>query len=52
MGPTARDALKVVSREKREDGRFRIIYQGDFRDGSFADVVAEWLQRHGQRTRA
>jgi len=51
-GKTDRGALKIVSREKLEDGRFRIIYRGDFRDDSFADVVAGWLEKHGQRTRA
>ena len=44
--------MKIVIREKLDDGRFRIIYRGDFRDDSFADVVADWLKRHGQRTRA
>jgi hypothetical protein len=50
-GKTDRSALKVVSREKLEDGRFRIIYRADFRTDSFADVVADWLKRHGQRRR-
>jgi hypothetical protein len=50
-GKTDRGALKVVSRETLEDGRFRIIYRGDFRDDSFADVVAGWLKRHGERRR-
>jgi len=50
-GKTDRGALKVVSREKLEDGRFRIIYRGDFRDDSFADVVADWLKKHGERRR-
>jgi hypothetical protein len=42
----------VISRETLDDGRFRIIYRGDFRDDSFADVVADWLRRHGERRRA
>jgi hypothetical protein len=50
-GKTDRGALKVVSRETLDDGRFRIIYRGDFRDDSFADVVAEWLKKHGERRR-
>jgi hypothetical protein len=50
-GKTDRGALKMVSREKLEDGRFRIIYRGDFRDDSFADVVADWLKKHGERRR-
>jgi hypothetical protein len=50
-GKTDRGALKVVSRETLDDGRFRIIYRGDFRDDSFADVVADWLKKHGERRR-
>ncbi|MGA2076715.1 MAG: hypothetical protein ABSH52_24775, partial [Terriglobia bacterium] len=40
-----------VSRETLDDGRFRIIYRGDFRDDSFADVIADWLKKHGERRR-
>jgi hypothetical protein len=50
-GKTDRGALKVTSREQLDDGRFRIIYRGDFRDDSFADVVADWLKKHGERRR-
>ena len=50
-GKTDRSALKVVSRETLADGRFRIIYRGEFRDDSFADVVADWLKKHGDRRR-
>ena len=50
-GKTDRGALKVVSRETLDDGRFRIIYRGDFRDDSFADVVSDWLKKHGERRR-
>jgi hypothetical protein len=51
-GKTDRGALKVVSRETLDDGRFRIIYRGDFRDDSFADVVVDWLKKHGEQRRA
>jgi hypothetical protein len=50
-GKTDRGALKVVSRETLDDGRFRIIYRGDFRADSFADVVSDWLKKHGERRR-
>jgi hypothetical protein len=50
-GKTDRGALKVVSRERLDDGRFRIVYRGDFRDDTFADVVSDWLKRHGERRR-
>ena len=36
-GKTDRGALKVTSREKLDDGRFRIVYRAEFRDDSFAD---------------
>jgi hypothetical protein len=51
-GKTGRGALKVVSRETLDDGRFRIIYRGDFREDCFADVVSDWLEKHGERRRA
>jgi hypothetical protein len=51
-GKTDRGALKVISRETLDDRRFRIIYRGDFRDDSFADVVTDWLKKHGERRRA
>src|SRR5438552_11602578 len=51
-GKTDRGALKVISRERLDDGRFRIIYRANFRDDSFADVVTEWLKKHGERRRS
>jgi cytidylate kinase len=51
-GRTDRSALKVVSRDKLDDGRFRIVYRADFRDDSFTDVAVEWLKKHGERRRA
>jgi len=51
-GKTDRGALRLVSREKLEDGRFRIVYRGDFRDDSFSDVATGWLKKHGERKRA
>ena len=51
-GKTDRGVLKVVSRETLDDGRFRIIYGGDFRNDSFAHVVSGRLKKHGERTRA
>jgi Phage GNAT-like domain/Phage DNA Adenine Methylase-like domain 1 len=50
-GKTDRGTLKLVSREKLDDGRFRIVYRSDFREDSFADVVGIWLKRHGERKR-
>jgi len=50
-GKTDRGVLKVVSRERLEDRRFRIVYRADFRDDTFADVVSDWLKRHGERRR-
>jgi Phage DNA Adenine Methylase-like domain 1/Phage GNAT-like domain len=50
-GKTDRGALKLVSREKLDDGRFRIVYRSDFRDDSFSDVVAAWVKKHGEKKR-
>jgi hypothetical protein len=50
-GKTDRGALKVISREKLDDGRFRIVYRTDFRNDTFSEVVANWLKTHGQRRR-
>lgn len=50
-GKTDRGALKVISRETLDGGRFHIIYRADFRDDSFADVVTDWLTKHGERRR-
>src|ERR1019366_10235240 len=50
-GKTDRGALKMVAREKLDDGRFRIVYRADFRNDSFADVVDDWLKKHGERRR-
>ena len=41
----------MISREKLEDGRFRIVYRADFRGDSFAEVLADWLEKHGERKR-
>jgi hypothetical protein len=50
-GKTDRGALKVVSRETLDDGRFRIVYRADFRNDTFSEVVTNWLKTHGQRRR-
>jgi hypothetical protein len=50
-GKTDRGALKLVSRDKLDDGRFRIVYRQDFRDDSFSDVVDAWLKKHGEHRR-
>jgi hypothetical protein len=50
-GKTDRGALKVNSREKLDDGRFRIVYRADFRNDAFSEVVANWLKTHGHRRR-
>ncbi len=50
-GKTDRGALKMVSREPLNDGRFRIIYRGDFRDDNFSGVASDWLKKHGSRRR-
>jgi hypothetical protein len=46
------ERLARISREILDDGRFPIIYRGDFREDSFADAVADWLKKHGDPRRA
>lgn len=50
-GKTDRSALKLVHREKLPDGRFRLIYQSDFTDKTFSQVIEDWLKKHGEKTR-
>jgi hypothetical protein len=48
-GKTDRSALKLQSREKLPDNRYRLVYRAEFRQDSFAEVVADWLKKHGKR---
>lgn len=50
-GKSGWEALKLVSREKLDNGRFRIAYGSDFRVDGFSDGVAAWLRKHGEKKR-
>lgn len=46
-GKTDRNVMKRVSCEPLEDGRFKLIYRGDFRNDTWADVMKAWHERWG-----
>lgn len=50
-GKTDRGVMDLVHREILDTGQFRIIYQGEFRDESFDDVLNEWLNKYGHISR-
>ena len=45
---TDRGILKLRERTKMPDGRFKLVYAAPFPDRSFADRVAEWLNKDGK----
>jgi len=51
-GKTDCGVLKVVHREKLEGGdSWRLIYQTDFREESWPECIARWLEKHGEKRR-
>lgn len=42
---THRGSLKLLVREKRTDGRFKLVYGGAFKAWGFSQVIANWLAR-------
>jgi len=50
-GKTDRSVMKVVAREPLKAGGFRLVYRADFRDDTWADCVAMWLKRWGEKKR-
>jgi hypothetical protein len=48
---TDRSALRRVSYEKQPDGRFKIVYVGDFRPDTFSAVLKGWLKKFGDKQR-
>lgn len=50
-GKTDRGVMKLTFREKLKNGNYRVIYQGDFRDDDFKEVLVTWLKRYGKRRR-
>ncbi|GAA3172137.1 hypothetical protein [Nonomuraea salmonea] len=41
-GKTDRGVLKLVKREPRPGGGFQLLYQGPFRDDTWAEVMRQW----------
>lgn len=50
-GKTDRGVMNLVHREKLDTGQFRVIYQGEFRNKKFSDVLNEWLNKYGHISR-
>lgn len=50
-GKTDRSVMKLTFREQLQDGTFRVIYQGDFREDSYKDCIKAWLKRWGDKSR-
>lgn len=42
-----RGILKLLRREERPDGRFHLVYQTEWRPGTFADQVTAWYNKYG-----
>jgi hypothetical protein len=47
-----RGILKLISREKRPDGRFHLVYQASWRPGGFQDQLKLWLTKYGSQAKA
>ena len=47
-GKTDRSVMKLTFREQQKDGTFRVIYQGDFRNDTYADCIKLWLNKWGK----
>lgn len=50
-GKTDRSVMRIALREKRPDGRFRIVYRADFRPDDWSACVVNWLKRWGEKKR-
>lgn len=50
-GKTDRSVLKLVSREQQPNGQFLLVYRGDFREDTWADVLKLWIDRWGHKQR-
>lgn len=46
-GKTDRSVMKLTFREQLKDGTYRVIYQGKFRNDTYADCIKRWLKRWG-----
>lgn len=50
-GKTDRGVMKLVRRVPLPNGGFQLLYQGDFRDDTYADVLKNWLEKFGNISR-
>ena len=37
--------MKLISRERMPDGRFKLVYGGNFKDWSFQTTLDNWFKR-------
>lgn len=51
-GKTDRSVLKLVERELLKDGRYRLVYRGEFSKMTFEEVLTNWLSKHAKQERA
>lgn len=50
-GKTDRSVLKLVEREELPDGRYRLVYRGEFTKLTFQEVLENWLKKHAKLER-
>lgn len=50
-GKTDRGVLKLVRRVPLKHGGFQLLYRGDFRDDTWADVLGKWFDKWGHVSR-
>lgn len=50
-GKTDRSVMHLIHREQLENGTYRVIYIGDFRDDTYSDCIKTWLDRWGGKRR-
>jgi len=51
-GKTDRSVMRLMTRERLPDGRYKITYQADFRNDTWAQVLKMWLAKWGCKQRA
>lgn len=50
-GKTDRSVLKLVEREELPDGRYRLVYRGEFSKFTFQEILENWLNKHAKQER-
>ena len=50
-GKTDRGVMKLVKREKQNNGTYLVVYVGDFREDTYKDCLTKWLKNYGYMKR-